>query len=109
MSDCKHSMVDRLSFHCVHCGKSLADIDKEREYKKMNEEFQADLKEMQLAVENCGIYCPFQPSSFFNVNVGVIDKALDILNYFKENIEKCRCMVDINKYIEKYEEKKNGN
>ena len=28
--NCKHSMIDKLSKHCVNCGKSLVDIDKER-------------------------------------------------------------------------------
>jgi len=74
----------------------------------MNKEFQKDLKEMQEDVELCNIYCPFQPSRFFNSNVDEPQKALHVLALFKDNIGKCKCLVDIDKYIEKYEEKKNG-
>lgn len=71
----------------------------------MNEEFQKDLKQMQRAVENCGIYCPFQPSRFFMSNIDAKEKALQVLGLFEENIGNCHCLVDIDKYIKKWSEK----
>ncbi len=34
---CKHHMVSEYSKHCINCGKSLVDIDKEIKEKKENE------------------------------------------------------------------------
>ncbi len=34
---CKHCMVDKLTKHCVNCGKSLVEIDKEIKEKEKNE------------------------------------------------------------------------
>ena len=30
INNCKHSMVDQLTKHCVNCGISLVEIDKRR-------------------------------------------------------------------------------
>ena len=34
MSKCKHHTIDKLTKHCANCGKSLVEIDKERDVKE---------------------------------------------------------------------------
>ena len=77
------------------------------EDKDIDKEFQNDLRKMNKTVSTCGLYCPLQPQNFFGKIVGTPEVVLKILEIFKRVIGVCNCVVDIEKYIKKYESIKN--